>query len=92
MCFLFLQGVDRNPGIYQVLYKTEADTSPDMEFTVDATTCGNMARFVNHSCDPNLVSQYIVHPSNDMPMSAKQAHIMFFAFKDIDANEVYLSP
>jgi len=39
------------------------------EFDVDATTCGNAARFINHCCDPNLETTVVTYRS--------QNHIVF---------------
>ena len=30
----------------------------DQDYVVDATKCGNLARFVNHSCDVSLFTTY----------------------------------
>ncbi|KAI9143069.1 hypothetical protein BKA69DRAFT_1064188 [Paraphysoderma sedebokerense] len=52
-------------------------------YTIDAARKGNVARFINHSCDPNL-SQYAVFiESNDV-----QFHrVGFFAKRDIHPGE-----
>jgi SET domain-containing protein len=46
---------------------------------IDATYVGSIARFLNHSCNPNLVS-YPVRVDNIVP------RVGFFARKDISAN------
>jgi histone-lysine N-methyltransferase SETD1 len=28
----------------------------DQDYVIDATTCGNLARFTNHSCEPNCMA------------------------------------
>eukprot|EP01114_Cavostelium_apophysatum_P022211 TRINITY_DN7969_c0_g1_i1.p1 TRINITY_DN7969_c0_g1~~TRINITY_DN7969_c0_g1_i1.p1 ORF type:complete len:813 (+),score=65.56 TRINITY_DN7969_c0_g1_i1:34-2472(+) len=53
------------------------------EYTIDATTCGNASRFLNHSCDPNLKSSmvWIEHRNLSMP------HVAFFTTRKVKANE-----
>lgn len=48
-------------------------------FTIDAAKFGNVGRFINHSCSPNLYAQNILYDHNDKRMP----HIMFFATEDI---------
>jgi len=47
----------------------------DDETIVDATCVGSLARFVNHSCAPNCVTQIVVH--------AKRKKIALYAKRDI---------
>jgi len=49
------------------------------EFDVDATTCGNAARFINHCCDPNLETTVVTYRS--------QNHIVFRARRDISVGD-----
>lgn len=47
--------------------------------TIDATAKGNIARFVNHSCDPNAATEkWNVD---------RELRIGFFSIKDIQADE-----
>ena len=51
----------------------------DDNYIVDATFYGSMARYINHSCDPNLKSdKMLVHG---------QLHIIFIANRYIEASE-----
>uniref|UniRef100_A0AC34GVX6 Histone-lysine N-methyltransferase n=1 Tax=Panagrolaimus sp. ES5 TaxID=591445 RepID=A0AC34GVX6_9BILA len=61
----------KNKGIYMFRI--------DSEFVIDATMCGNMARYINHSCDPNCVTQ-IVNIDNTKK-------IVIFANRPIRAGE-----
>ncbi|KAK3154780.1 hypothetical protein QOZ80_2BG0195010 [Eleusine coracana subsp. coracana] len=58
-----------------------AGPSEDEEtvFAVDAINRGNFARFINHSCTPNLFPQNVLYDHDDKSMP----HIMFFAGEDI---------
>jgi euchromatic histone-lysine N-methyltransferase len=48
-------------------------------FAVDALESGNLARFINHSCNPNLFTQHVLYDHDDIRMP----HLMLFACGDI---------
>ncbi|XP_047964200.1 histone-lysine N-methyltransferase, H3 lysine-9 specific SUVH5-like [Salvia hispanica] len=48
-------------------------------FSLDAAKCGNIGRFINHGCDPNVFPQEVLYDHDDKRMP----HIMFFAQKRI---------
>nr|XP_010318182.1 histone-lysine N-methyltransferase, H3 lysine-9 specific SUVH6-like [Solanum lycopersicum] len=48
-------------------------------FTLDALRYGNVGRFINHSCSPNLYAQNVMYYHGDK----KVPHIMFFASESI---------
>ncbi|KAK7313123.1 hypothetical protein VNO77_37553 [Canavalia gladiata] len=49
------------------------------EYCIDAGSTGNIARFINHCCEPNLFVQCVLSTHNDL----KFAHIMLFAADNI---------
>ncbi|PIN11846.1 histone H3 (Lys9) methyltransferase SUV39H1/Clr4, required for transcriptional silencing [Handroanthus impetiginosus] len=51
----------------------------DDGFVIDAAMMGNVGRFINHSCSPNLYAQEVLYDHDDKRMP----HIMFFATKNI---------
>ncbi|RZC55147.1 hypothetical protein C5167_014003 [Papaver somniferum] len=50
---------------------------------IDATRYGNVSRFINHSCSPNLVTYQVLVDN----MDSQLAHIGLYANRDIDKNE-----
>ncbi|KAM3375490.1 hypothetical protein P3S68_014204 [Capsicum galapagoense] len=48
-------------------------------YTIDAAQCGNIGRFINHSCSPNLYAQNVLYDHEDKRMP----HIMLFAADNI---------
>jgi len=60
--------------------QSSTSSSETMEgFTIDAAECGNVGRFINHSCSPNLYAQNVLWDHDDMRMP----HVMFFAVENI---------
>ncbi|XP_028805671.1 histone-lysine N-methyltransferase, H3 lysine-9 specific SUVH6-like [Neltuma alba] len=48
-------------------------------FTIDAARCGNLGRFFNHSCAPNMYAQNVLFDHGD----CRIPHIMLFAAENI---------
>ncbi|KAH7414796.1 hypothetical protein KP509_14G011700 [Ceratopteris richardii] len=51
----------------------------DTCFAIDARLCGNVARFINHSCAPNLFPQNVVYGTDDL----RFPHVVLFAMENI---------
>lgn len=46
----------------------------DLDYVVDATKCGNLARFINHACEPNCYAKVIkIDGQNKIVIYSKQA-------------------
>lgn len=73
--------VSRWEGLSKTIPSLQNGPSDDEEigFAVDALNWGNLARFINHSCTPNLFAQNVLydHDNKSMP------HIMLFAGENI---------
>ncbi|XP_057491802.1 histone-lysine N-methyltransferase SUVR5-like [Actinidia eriantha] len=52
-------------------------------YVIDAMNYGNVSRYINHSCSPNLVNHQVLVES----MDSQLAHIGLYASRDIDAGE-----
>ncbi|KAI3497587.1 hypothetical protein L1887_32991 [Cichorium endivia] len=52
---------------------------PEPEFCIDGGRVGNVARFINHSCEPNLFVQCVLSSHHDL----KLARILLFASDNI---------
>lgn len=64
------------PGLQS---SSDCDTVESIGFTIDAVEYGNVGRFINHSCSPNLYAQNVLYDHDDKRMP----HIMFFAVDNI---------
>ncbi|CAN7017778.1 unnamed protein product [Brassica oleracea var. botrytis] len=73
----YIHDVDANINDIGRLIEGETD------FVIDATTHGNVSRFINHSCSPNLVTYQVVVES----MESSLAHIGLYASTDIAAGD-----
>uniref|UniRef100_A0A1J3HK95 Histone-lysine N-methyltransferase SUVR5 n=1 Tax=Noccaea caerulescens TaxID=107243 RepID=A0A1J3HK95_NOCCA len=73
----YIHDIDANINDIGRLIEGEPD------YVLDATTHGNVSRFINHSCSPNLVTHQVVVESMESPL----AHIGFYASVDIAAGE-----
>lgn len=52
-------------------------------YVIDATRYGNVSRFINHSCSPNLVNYLVLVESMDFQLG----HVGFYASRDIAVGE-----
>ena len=61
------------------VHSASSQVVEDGGFTIDAAEYGNIGRFVNHSCNPNLYAQNVLYDHNDKRIP----HIMLFAAENI---------
>ncbi|XP_058102909.1 histone-lysine N-methyltransferase, H3 lysine-9 specific SUVH4 isoform X2 [Magnolia sinica] len=87
-CLQTMEGLDgRERRLGDVSFHTKAhlERSDDKksesvpEFCIDAGSVGNVARFINHSCQPNLFVQCVLSTHHDI----KLARVMLFAADNI---------
>ncbi|KAJ4955150.1 hypothetical protein NE237_011933 [Protea cynaroides] len=58
---------------------SSSEFTADVDFTIDAAFFGNVGRFINHSCSPNLYAQDVLYDHDD----DKIPHVMLFASENI---------
>ncbi|KAL6994530.1 hypothetical protein U1Q18_012632 [Sarracenia purpurea var. burkii] len=85
-CLQTMKGLDgrerrlRDVSIPAYLEKSDDQKSESVpEFCIDAVSSGNVARFINHSCQPNLFVQCVLSSHHDI----KLARIVLFAADNI---------
>ncbi|XP_062073874.1 uncharacterized protein LOC133778068 [Humulus lupulus] len=61
------------------VHSASCEVVEDGCFTIDAAEYGNIGRFVNHSCTPNLYAQNVLYDHQDKRIP----HIMLFAAENI---------
>ena len=70
-------------GLSSLMPDVQASSSEvvvgDGSFTIDAAQYGNVGRFINHSCSPNLYAQNVLYDHEDKRIP----HIMLFAAENI---------
>ncbi|ERN19324.1 hypothetical protein AMTR_s00069p00076340 [Amborella trichopoda] len=87
-CLQTIKGIDgrqrrfgdvsiHNPANFEKIEDKKLEGS--VEFCIDAGSCGSVARFINHSCEPNLFVQCVLSSHHDM----KLARVMLFASDNI---------
>ncbi|ONK76564.1 uncharacterized protein A4U43_C03F29630 [Asparagus officinalis] len=67
------------PGLELDATSEIASEMKDDGFTIDAAEFGNIGRFINHSCSPNLYAQNLLYDHDDKRMP----HVAFFAIDNI---------
>ncbi|KAJ4780637.1 hypothetical protein LUZ62_064894 [Rhynchospora pubera] len=68
------------PGMGSMAEKgSTSGASASEGFTIDAAEMGNVGRFINHSCSPNLYAQNVLFDHDD----SRMPHVMFFAAENI---------
>ncbi len=73
-----------NPNLQHYLYDLSFNTKEkEGLYTIDSSTKGNLSRFINHSCDPNLAAYSVWINSSDPNIY----HVAFFASRDIQNGE-----
>ncbi|OMO99299.1 hypothetical protein COLO4_13375 [Corchorus olitorius] len=71
---------DASLPMIQDMDKADEQRSENVpEFCIDAGSFGNVARFINHSCEPNLFIQCVLSAHHDF----KLARVMLFAADNI---------
>ncbi|KAF5181504.1 Histone-lysine N-methyltransferase, H3 lysine-9 specific SUVH4 [Thalictrum thalictroides] len=80
-----LDGRERRPGVLPLPTSSHQEgfddkkTESSAEYCIDAGTTGGVARFINHSCEPNLFVQCVLSSHHDI----KLARILLFAADNI---------
>ncbi|XWS41995.1 hypothetical protein CRYUN_Cryun17cG0130300 [Craigia yunnanensis] len=55
-----------------------------VQYVIDATKYGNVSRFINHSCSPNLVNHQVLVDS----MDCQHAHIGLYASQNVSTSQL----
>ncbi|KAM1014836.1 hypothetical protein ACFX14_044774 [Malus domestica] len=67
------------PAVHSLERPDDQSSDSGPEFCIDAGSSGNIARFINHSCEPNLFVQSVLSSHHDL----KLARVMLFAADNI---------
>jgi len=80
---------EANKRTYSLSYHYMLDTieQNSAPYCIDAMVCGNVSRFINHSCNPNLENYQIFIDD----LNPHKPRIAFFARRDIKKEKKFLS-
>lgn len=70
---------ERLAGKDEYLFDIGKEEDETSGFTIDAARKGNVGRFINHSCSPNLYAQNVLYDH----VEKRIPHVMFFAMDNI---------
>ncbi|KAL0351210.1 UNVERIFIED_CONTAM: Histone-lysine N-methyltransferase, H3 lysine-9 specific SUVH4 [Sesamum radiatum] len=74
-CLQTMKGLDgresrlRDVSLPSYLQKVDEEVSESVPFCIDAGHTGNIARFINHSCQPNLFVQCMLSSHHDIKLA-----------------------
>lgn len=74
-------------GIWTLDKRPAEESSESPEFCIDSLFRGNVSRFVNHSCEPNLFSPSVMYNHSANEKAIKASRVVLFAKRDIPVNE-----
>ncbi|KAK9927939.1 hypothetical protein M0R45_025099 [Rubus argutus] len=74
-------------GIWTLDKRPAEESSESPEFCIDSLFRGNVSRFVNHSCEPNLFSPSVMYNHSANEKAIKASRVVLFAKRDISVNE-----
>lgn len=60
-----------------------SETGMQCAYSIDACEYGNISRFINHSCDPNIIARPVFLDTHDPSLHL----VSFFACKDVSAGQ-----
>lgn len=69
LCTGSLSDFQKRPGDVSFLMDVNEKMLENPEFCIDAGSIGNVARFINHSCEPNLFVQCILSSHHDIRLA-----------------------
>lgn len=75
--------INAKTGTTYLVTLDKFDTPRGKYHAIDGEHCGGVARFINHSCSPNLTAYAVVSDRRDW----KVYDVAFFANRDINAGE-----
>ncbi|KAJ7529976.1 hypothetical protein O6H91_15G073500 [Diphasiastrum complanatum] len=75
---MIARGVDVSMYLGEPAKNNVSEAVEGTMFLIDAREYGNIARFINHSCSPNLYAQFVLYDHEDL----RFPHVMLFAMEN----------